>query len=110
VRAYSSGCIRLADPHEFAYHLLARQTDDPVGLFQGIRATGEETYLDLDVHIPVHLTYLTAWVESDGHIQFRNDIYGRNARLSRRSVAWGGHARGIQLNPVPAASGGAGSA
>lgn len=82
VRAYSSGCIRLDDPHEFAYHLLARQTDDPVGLFQGILATGEETYLDLDVHIPVHLTYLTAWVESDGHIQFRNDIYGRNARLS----------------------------
>ncbi len=82
VRAYSSGCIRLADPHEFAYHLLARQTDDPVGLFQGIRATGEETYLHLDVHIPVHLTYMTAWVESDGHIHFRGDIYGRNARLS----------------------------
>ncbi|MDG3039946.1 L,D-transpeptidase family protein [Roseicyclus marinus] len=82
VRAFSSGCIRLDDPHDFAYHLLARQTDDPVGLFQGILNTGEETYLDLDVHIPVHLTYLTAWVESDGHIQFRNDVYGRNARLS----------------------------
>ncbi|PWK62566.1 L,D-transpeptidase family protein [Roseicyclus mahoneyensis] len=89
VRAYSSGCIRLADPHEFAYHLLERQTDDPVGLFQGIRATGEETYVHLDVHIPVHLTYLTAWVESDGHIQFRNDIYGRNARLSQAVQALG---------------------
>jgi murein L,D-transpeptidase YcbB/YkuD len=83
VRAYSSGCIRLADPHEFAYHLLARQTDDPVGVFQGIRATGEETYLHLDEHIPVHLTYWTAWVESDGHLQTRDDIYGRNAILSR---------------------------
>lgn len=82
VRAYSSGCIRLDDPHEFAYHLLARQTDDPVGLFQRVLNTGDETQVDLDVHIPVHLTYLTAWVESDGHIQFRNDIYGRNARLS----------------------------
>ncbi len=89
VRAYSSGCIRLADPHEFAYHLLARQTDDPVGLFQGVRATGEETYVHLDVHIPVHLTYLTAWVESDGHIQFRGDIYGRNAQLSRAVQALG---------------------
>lgn len=83
VRAYSSGCIRLADPHEFAYHLLARQSDDPVGLFQGILASGEETYLHLDTHIPVHLTYWTAWVESDGHLQTRPDIYGRNAILSR---------------------------
>lgn len=89
VRAYSSGCIRLDDPHDFAYHLLARQTDDPVGLFHGILDTGEETYLNLETHIPVHLTYLTAWVESDGHIRFRNDIYGRNARLSQAIQALG---------------------
>ena len=83
VRTYSSGCIRLADPHEFAYHLLARQTDDPVGLFQGIRATRQETQVELEEHVPVHLTYWTAWVESDGHLHTRNDIYGRNAILSR---------------------------
>ncbi|NKX46207.1 L,D-transpeptidase family protein [Roseicyclus persicicus] len=83
VRAYSSGCIRLADPHEFAYHLLARQTDDPVGLFQGILATGNETQVDLETYIPVHLVYWTAWVESDGRLQTRADIYGRNAILSR---------------------------
>lgn len=83
VRAYSSGCIRLADPHEFAYHLLARQSDDPVGLFQGILASENETYLHLDQHIPVHLTYWTAWVETDGSLQTRADIYGRNEILSR---------------------------
>lgn len=83
VRAYSSGCVRLADPHEFAYHLLARQSDDPVALFQGILASQDETYLHLDTHIPVHLTYWTAWVESDGKLQLRDDIYGRNAILSR---------------------------
>jgi murein L,D-transpeptidase YcbB/YkuD len=82
VRAFSSGCIRLDDPHEFAYHLLARQTDDPVGQFQRILNTGNETQLDLERHIPVHLTYLTAWVDTDGRLQLRNDIYGRNARLS----------------------------
>lgn len=89
VRAYSSGCIRLADPHDFAYHLLARQSDDPVGLFQGILASGQETYLHLDQHIPVHLTYWTAWVESDGHLQTRPDIYGRNAILSRAIISLG---------------------
>jgi L,D-transpeptidase YcbB len=82
VRAYSSGCIRLDDPHDFAYHLLSRQMDNPQEYFQSILRTGDETTVELEQHIPVHLTYLTAWVESDGHIQFRNDIYGRNARLS----------------------------
>ena len=82
VRAFSSGCIRLDDPHDFAYHLLARQTDDPVGQFQRILNTGTETQVDLERNIPVHLTYLTAWVDTDGRLQLRNDIYGRNARLS----------------------------
>jgi murein L,D-transpeptidase YcbB/YkuD len=52
VRTFSSGCIRLADPHDFAYHLLERQTDDPVNMFQRILNTGQETQVNLDVHIP----------------------------------------------------------
>lgn len=31
VRAYSHGCVRLADPFDFAYTLLAKQTSDPKG-------------------------------------------------------------------------------
>lgn len=83
VRAFSSGCIRLDDPWEFAYHLLARQTDDPQGLFHRILDTGQETQVDLEEHIPVHLTYWTAWVDDDGGLNFRDDIYGRNARLGQ---------------------------
>ncbi len=89
VRAYSAGCIRLDDPHDFAYHLLERQVDDPETYFQRILATRDETQVDLDVHLPVHLTYLTAWVESDGRMQTRPDIYGRNAQLSRAIRALG---------------------
>jgi murein L,D-transpeptidase YcbB/YkuD len=83
VRTFSSGCIRLDDPHDFAYHLLARQMDDPEPYFQSILRTGDETQVNLDQHIPVHLTYWTAWVESDGRLQTRADVYGRNARLSQ---------------------------
>jgi murein L,D-transpeptidase YcbB/YkuD len=89
VRAFSSGCIRLADPHEFAYRLLERQTDDPVGLFHRILDTGQETQVNLDVHVPVHLTYWTAWVDDDGGLNFRDDIYGRNARLGQAVRASG---------------------
>ncbi|MFW5655189.1 MAG: L,D-transpeptidase family protein [Roseicyclus sp.] len=89
VRTFSSGCIRLADPHEFAYHLLERQTDDPVGLFHRILDTGQETQVNLDVHVPVHLTYWTAWVDDDGGLNFREDVYGRNARLGQAMRASG---------------------
>ncbi|GAA5069268.1 L,D-transpeptidase family protein [Roseibacterium beibuensis] len=83
VRTFSSGCIRLDDPFDFAYHLLARQTDDPEGLFNRILNTGQETQVDLEEHIPVHLVYWTSWVDDDGTLNFRDDVYGRNARLSQ---------------------------
>ncbi len=40
VRAFSHGCIRLADPFDFAYALLSRQTKDPEALFKSKLATG----------------------------------------------------------------------
>ena len=30
----------------------------------------------------MHVTYLTAWVDEDGTAHFRDDIYGRDARLA----------------------------
>jgi hypothetical protein len=38
----------------------------------------------------VYLLYQTAWVDEDGLLQFRNDIYGHDARLAaalRRDIA-----------------------
>lgn len=91
VRAFSHGCIRLNDPRDFAYALLAVQSDDPVGLFQGILRSGRETHVELDVQVPVHLVYRTAYTSVDGQMQYRNDIYGRDARiwsaLAREGVA-----------------------
>jgi hypothetical protein len=31
--------------------------------------------------IPVHITYQTAFVDEAGHLQIRDDLYGRDARL-----------------------------
>ncbi len=91
VRAYSHGCIRLARPFDFAYAILARQSDDPEALFQGILNTGKETKVMLDQPIPVHLIYRTAFTTITGEIEFRRDVYGRDAKiwsaLSRAGVA-----------------------
>lgn len=47
MRAYSHGCIRLADPFDFAYALLAAQEDDPKAYFHKVLETNRETQVDL---------------------------------------------------------------
>lgn len=81
VRAYSHGCIRLGDPMELAYTLLARQSDDPVGTFQEALASGRETNITLQQTVPVHLVYFTAFPDAGGEVRYRADVYGRDAAL-----------------------------
>ena len=80
-RTYSSGCIRLHDPHDFAYVLLARQMSDPKPYFNRILNSGRQTIVGLETPIPVHLTYQTAFAEPRGRTQFRRDVYGRDMRI-----------------------------
>ncbi len=80
-RAYSHGCIRLADPFEFAYALLSAQTDDPRGLFHSVLNTGQETKVELEKHVPVHIIYRTAFTNAQGRAEFRRDVYGRDAKI-----------------------------
>lgn len=81
VRAYSHGCIRLNDPFDFAYTLLAAQTSDPKGEFQSHLDTDQESAVTLDTQIPVHLVYFTAWPNAKGGMTYRRDVYGRDGRI-----------------------------
>lgn len=80
-RAFSHGCIRLADPVDFAKALLAPQTDDPEGLFRSRLNTGRETRINIEPPVPVHLIYRTAFTDGRGGLEFRRDVYGRDARI-----------------------------
>jgi L,D-transpeptidase YcbB len=80
-RAFSSGCIRLEKPLELAQYLLR---DDPRWSQQKILASikrGTEQVVQLPISIPVHLLYWTAWVNEDGVVHFRKDIYERDKVL-----------------------------
>ena len=95
VRAYSHGCVRLADPFDFAHALLAKQVGNPEEVFQMHLRSGRERRVDLEVPVPVHLVYRTATVPADGRVQFRRDIYGRDGRI------WNALAReGVVLRAV----------
>ena len=80
-RAFSHGCIRLNDPFDFAYTLLAKQVRDPETFFRQQLSTGREIVVELNEHVPVHLVYRTAFTQAKGKTQFRNDVYGRDARI-----------------------------
>ncbi|MGR3603469.1 MAG: L,D-transpeptidase family protein [Heliomarina sp.] len=80
-RAFSHGCIRLADPFDFAYALLSLQEDDPRGYFQSVLRTGTETKINLEKPLPVHLIYRTAVISDKGRVEFRRDVYGRDAGI-----------------------------
>lgn len=83
-RAFSSGCIRVSDPRALTDWLLAGEGRPQVmstERISGILAQGRETTVRLTRGIPVHLLYWTAWVEDDGQVHFRRDIYTRDQRL-----------------------------
>ena len=95
VRAFSHGCIRLQKPFEFAYELLKPQTSDPKAKFQEAIATGEETVVYLRKPVQVHLIYRTAFVDELGVINYRRDIYGRDAAIYEALIKAGIQAKSL---------------
>jgi murein L,D-transpeptidase YcbB/YkuD len=88
LRSLSHGCVRLEDPRGLAVHVLTggrkvwklEDVDSAV-------ATGETHRVSLPRNIPVYLIYITAFVDPDGAMEFRDDVYGRDARLDAAMTA-----------------------
>ena len=82
-RAFSSGCIRIEKPIELAEYLLR---EDPKWTREAILAALEKSrdkIIRLPKPMPVHLLYMTVFTDKDGNVNFRNDIYGRDAILNK---------------------------
>ncbi len=80
-RAFSSGCVRLERPRDFARMLLQLQSDRDPDSLDAILATGEEQWIKLDRPLPVYLLYFTAWAQEDGTVRFHHDVYGRSKAM-----------------------------
>lgn len=83
MRAHSHGCVRVERPFALAWLLLSEQSDNPGEMIENILAGGEETEVPLERPIPIHLMYLTSWVDHTGTLHFRQDVYGRDEALAR---------------------------
>ncbi len=81
-RAISHGCIRVEDPRGLASRVLAPLPDAAPEAIEAAIATGETQSVNLPHSIPVYLIYATAFVDADGTVEFRDDVYGRDKRLA----------------------------
>jgi L,D-transpeptidase YcbB len=83
-RAFSHGCMRVQDPQRYAEVLLSLVRPSDGYTLERIKqmiAEGSETDIQFPAFVPVNLTYQTAFVDDDGKLEFREDVYGRDRAL-----------------------------
>lgn len=78
-RTFSSGCVRIEDPLTLARLLINDPAWDDARIAAVIEGGVTENVV-LRQRVPILLAYWTAWPETDGSLNFRRDIYGRDAR------------------------------
>ena len=79
-RAYSHGCVRVDQPFKFAELVLGKESgwsEDKVRKLIG----GSNQTIRLPHNIEIHIEYFTAYVDQDGKLQLRDDIYGYSHKL-----------------------------
>lgn len=81
LRAYSHGCVRVENPFDFAETLLA---DEPgFGRSTLEAAFGpRERWFNMEVKVPVFLTYFTVRIDDSGKARTFADVYGHDKRIA----------------------------
>lgn len=82
-RAFSHGCMRVQNPDQYASVLLNIAMPNEKYTPERVRSMYGKSEIDLKfpTPIPVNITYQTAFVDDGGKLQFRKDVYGRDATM-----------------------------
>jgi murein L,D-transpeptidase YcbB/YkuD len=81
-RTFSEGCVRIEQPMALALHALRRLDGWSEERLRSEIDTLQRLTLRLPEPIPVYVLYLTSWVDDDGLVNFREDVYGREQVLA----------------------------
>ncbi len=87
-RAFSHGCVRLQKPRELLKTFSTFNSNIDFDKAQKILKGKTKTSITLKEKVPVDVIYLTAWVDYDGNLQFRNDIYGYDRMQLKSFRKW----------------------
>jgi len=82
-RAFSHGCIRVAKPNALLSTFAQYERSVNFKKTQRVLQGKKQTQLNLSQHVPVHIIYLTAWINSDGLLHYRPDIYNYDSKQHR---------------------------
>ena len=83
-RAYSHGCIRLSEPEKMAQYLLQNNPSwDEMKISEAMNSEKEQ-YVKVKDPVEVFITYYTAWVDDNGKLNFRDDIYDHDEKIERK--------------------------
>ena len=80
-RDFSHGCIRVENPIGLAEYVLSVEPGWTKERIESEIRKGKSQSIILPEPVPVYLVYFTAWVDDNGDIQFRRDVYGRDEAL-----------------------------
>ena len=81
VRAFSHGCIRLEKSLDLAAYVLQGAEPWTRDTIQATVDSNQTLRVVLPVPMPVYLLYWTAWVDEEGKVQFRRDLYDSDRKL-----------------------------
>jgi len=80
-RSLSHGCMRLGDARKMASYLLRADTSwTPIKIDTAMHQE-KEKWVTLKKTIPVFMAYFTSWVDANGALQFRKDIYDLDDKM-----------------------------
>ncbi len=83
-RSFSHGCIRIGEPKKFAEYLLRNDKTWNSQTIDDAMHLAKEKWVTLDKTVPVLIVYFTAWVDQDGQLNFRKDIYGHDEKMGEK--------------------------
>lgn len=83
VRAVSHGCIRLQEPEKLANYILRNDKSWTPEKIHAAMEGSKEQYVEVSPAVPVWITYYTAWVDDNGLMHYRDDIYKHDAEAGR---------------------------
>lgn len=75
-RSFSHGCIRLSEPAKLAEYLLKDSPGWTKDKIKSAMSSDKEQWVKLSKPVAVNIAYYTAWVDDEGLLQLRQDIYG----------------------------------
>ena len=86
-RDFSHGCIRVENPQKLLFYILQKDKSWTAARVSKILKKNKEYGIPIKPTVPVYIAYFTAWVDSNGELNFRNDIYDLDKKLENEIFA-----------------------